>query len=144
MAWFLKQKHDSGRLHYILRMAFERVKSDTQNLFEWINYFSEKHEEHDKRLAIIEQHLRQTPKIHHIKQIIDNYSPYNHILEKIESINSRISELEQKNIYSREVERKENLKERLIKKINKNSNMKIYREKFSNRFKQLFHRIYTI
>ncbi len=122
---FTKQKHDMGRIHYILKLAFERVKSDMHNIFSWIDYFHKKHQQHDEKLASIEERLNQI--LHHrnnlsmeeIRQMIDYHSPeekISRIYKKIEELHSRIDNLE-----THKPQKKAALKERLMKKISRNS-----------------------
>ena len=118
---FSKHKQETGRLHYILKMAFERVKSDIQNIFHWINYLHDKHKLHDERLAKIEEKLQQTPTSHeHMRQIANFYSPSN---EMIDRLRGRIEELHIRinNMEAQRPTAKVALKERLMKKISKNS-----------------------
>ena len=61
MGLFTKQRHDMSRLHYILKLAFDRIKRDMHNLFHWVNYFQEKHKTHDERLEKIESKLATLP-----------------------------------------------------------------------------------
>ena len=117
---FTKQKHDIGNLHYILKLAFERVKNDMQNLFSWVNYFHEKHKSHEERLEKIQQHLIHAPKRDEVRQLLTYHSPNQELIEnlrtRVEEIHNRINNLE-----SQKPAPKEALKERLMRKISKNS-----------------------
>jgi len=117
MGLFTKQQQDPGRLHYILKLAFERVRCDMHYIFSWVNYFHQKHQEHDARLLKIEQNLAHNSiNREEIGQMIDFHLPYSQILKRIEEINQRLDKLE-----SKQPERKIALKERLLRKITKNS-----------------------
>ena len=121
MGLFSRQETEpeEGRLHHALRMAFEHVRRDTSNIFEWIRYFHHKHQQHDQRLDNIEQQLAYIPKSHQeIKQIIDSYYSYDSVLGKIEELNKRMDSLEH---IKQDSEKKISLKERLVRKITKNS-----------------------
>jgi len=125
MIWFLKKKdqipvHES-HFHSMLTTAFSHIKRDIHVIISWLNYFHKKHQEHDKRFQEIEAQLEQIPKSpEQIKQIIDYYYSYETVLEKIHELRDRMDSIEaQKQITT--VERKHHLKERLIKKITKNS-----------------------
>jgi len=116
MALFTKTEQH-GRLHYILRLAFERIKGDMHNLFHWNHYFQQKHQHHDERLSRIEQKLHAFPsKREEIKQVIDQHYPYYQLTQRMEEIKERLDVLESRRTNSRIA-----LKERLLKKVTKNS-----------------------
>lgn len=111
------QEQPFHRLHQALTIAFEHVKRDTSHIFDWLKYFHDKHQHHDERLAKIEQQLTYMPKSREeIKQIIDYYYSYEHILRKIEELSSRLNSIERI-----KQEKRLGLKERLVKKITRNS-----------------------
>ncbi|MBR9691524.1 hypothetical protein GOV06_01945 [Candidatus Woesearchaeota archaeon] len=119
MGLFTTQKHDIGRLHYILKLAFERIKSDMHNIFQWVTYFHQKHQEHDERLAKIEQRLAYAPQRDEIKQIVDYHAPK----EKIEQLYSKIMDIHERidHLEAQKPAPRAALKERLMRKISKNS-----------------------
>jgi hypothetical protein len=120
MALFYRQKEDMGRLHYILKLAFERVKGDMTHLFHWINYFHKKHQEHDERFSRLERSLG-APSVtrEEVRQMIELHSP----AERIEKIYDRIAELHARidKIEAQKPVQRVALKERLMRKISKNS-----------------------
>jgi hypothetical protein len=119
MGLFTRQEPDTGRLHYILKLAFERVRNDMHNLFHWVNYFHQKHQEHDERFARLERGLTAAQPVSRdeIRQMIELHSPsYDRILNKIEELHARINALE-----AQKPERRIALKERLLRKITRNS-----------------------
>jgi hypothetical protein len=111
---FTKQKHDMSRLHYILKLAFERVKSDMQNIFHWINYFHQKHQHHDERLAKIEQQLASPRR--EIEYAGPSQEAVDNLRGRIEELHMRLDRMETNQPAPREA-----LKERLLRKISKNS-----------------------
>jgi len=124
MGWLIKRKSGTelriSRLHNFLSLAFQKVKQDMNHTFRWLHYFHQKHNETDQRLAQIEQHLSYLPSSHEeIKRIIDNHYSYDPIHQKIEALHQRLDVLEQRK--PTVIEKKAPLKERLIRKISKNS-----------------------
>jgi hypothetical protein len=124
MGWLIKRKTDVetrfSKLHNLLNLAFQKVKQDMHHTFRWLEYFHNKQNETDMRLARIEEHLTYIPSSHEdIKRIIDSYYSYDSVLSKIDGLHKRMDELEQKK--TEVIERKAPLKERLIRKISKNS-----------------------
>jgi hypothetical protein len=106
-----------SRIHSFLSLAFAKVKQDITHVADWLQYFHKKHQQHDYRLDMIEQQLNYIPKSpQEIKQIIDSYYSYDHILNRIHELGKRMDEIEHKRHIPKEV-----VKERIIKKIAKNS-----------------------
>jgi hypothetical protein len=112
--------HEDGwmhRLHNSLGAAFGKIKQDFSHVFDWINYFHQKHQEHDSRLGEIERQLYYMPKTREeIKQIIEGYYSYEHVLEKIKELSERMDNIEQARI-----EKKFDAREKLMKRIARNS-----------------------
>lgn len=124
-------KEDQGRLHFILRLAFERVKNDMHHLFSWVHYFNSKHSEHDQRLARLEHSLYYSPNREgmtreEVKQLIDSHlnshAHFENIFQKIQSIHARLDQIEsQRQSQETMQDSRIALKERLMKKITQNS-----------------------
>jgi hypothetical protein len=115
-----KQEVAVSKLHSFLSAAFTKVKNDMMQVTNWLKYFHQKHQEHDRRLQMIEQQLDYIPKSpNEIKQIIDSYYSFDHILNKVRELGQRLDELERKKIIKHEP--KQIVKERIIKKITRNS-----------------------
>ena len=125
MAWLFKKKSSStelSRFHQMLSLAFQKVKQDMSHTFRWLQYFHNKHNETDMRIARIEQQMAYLPRSHEeIKQLIDASYSYDPILKRIEELHERIRSLEQQKGGSLKSEFKTPLKERLLKKISRNS-----------------------
>ncbi len=86
-----------SKIHSFLSLAFTKVKQDMMQVTNWMQYFQKKHEQHDYRLDMIEQQLSYMPKSpQEIKQIIDSYYSYDHILNRIHEFNQRLDEIEHK------------------------------------------------
>ena len=109
-----------SKIHSFLSIAFAKVKNDMMQVTNWLKYFHQKHQEHDHRLNMIEQQLSYIPKSRNeIKQIIDSYYSYDHIQNQVRELSQRLDELEYKKIIRHEP--KQVVKERIVKKIAKNS-----------------------
>jgi len=156
MSLFTEQKEDHvGWLHRAISMAFQKVKGDTQLIFQWIDHFDRKHQEADQRIQALEGHVRaqrplSAPDIHRIVQqyypqntsqrllqleqtnlshnpitrqevrrIAENSVSYDHILRKIEEIHLRIDQIESQR--NRLTPQRSSLKEKILRKITKNS-----------------------
>ena len=97
MAWFNKKERgvEKSKLHNFLSLAFQKVKQDTTNIFSWIHYFNSRHEEHDQRLADIENQLYHMPKTkEEIKHIIDTHYSLEPIKDRVAHLRERIEYLE--------------------------------------------------
>ena len=117
MGLFTKQESENSKLHFILKLAFERIKNDMHNIFQWVDYFHKKHQEHDDKIARLEHSIAYMPNSREeIKKVIDYHYPYEQIMQKIDQINNRIDTLETK-----KAEKRPALQERLVRKIQKNS-----------------------
>jgi hypothetical protein len=117
MAIFSKNQPVQAESHSLVKAAFDHVKRDIMHVFDWLKYFHEKHKQHDERLAKIEQQLTYMPKSHdEIKQIIDYYYGTEHLQSKIQDLSHRMDTLEH-----RKTEPRPTLKEKLARKITRNS-----------------------
>ncbi len=112
---FTKQKHEIGKLHYILKLAFERVKGDMHNIFAWVRYFHQKHQQHDERLTKIEQQLT-APRRELDYSRVPSTEAADQLRGRLEELHIRLDRLE-----SQKTAPKVALKERLLRKISKNS-----------------------
>ncbi|MBD3248613.1 hypothetical protein GF336_01035 [Candidatus Woesearchaeota archaeon] len=132
------------KLHQAVSFAFQKVKDDTSQIFQWLQHFHQKQQDTDQRLARIEEHIASSdsqdslelkqrlrkleyhtqyqPQIsrEEIRRIAENSVSYDHILRKIEEINLRIDTLEKRKSAQR-IEKKQSIKDRIVKKITKNS-----------------------
>jgi len=119
MAWLQsKTDYKITKIHHFLSLAFGKVKQDISYISNWIHYFHNKHQEHDSRLNLIEQQLNYMPKTREeIKNILDNYYSYDSIINRINDINQRLDIIEMR----KPADQKTAIKEKIIKKITKNS-----------------------
>lgn len=129
MVWFLKSKEESSvsKLHNFLTLAFGKVKQDTTNIFSWLNYFNQKHQEHDARLDEIERALYYLPKTpQEIKQIVDSFYSFDGIQNKVNQISARLDALEGSKGVARATTtvthpHAQSLREKLVQRIARNS-----------------------
>jgi len=146
MGFLKKSETGLSKINSFISLAFAKVKQDMLHVTNWLNYFHQKHQQHDYRLDMIEQQLEYIPKSkEEIRQIVDSYYSYDHLVNKIKELGQRLEELERKklqepakmsdlelrkihelnqrlsDIERRKFEIKSNIKERIIKKITKNS-----------------------
>ena len=140
MAWFFKKEKEiqESRLHSLLSSAFQKVKHDTTNIFSWISYFQNRHNEHDSRLAELEKQMYFMPKTREeIKHIIDSYYSFDSLKSRLDYINERIENLEKtrqvsyekpaERVVERQVEyiekpaQRTKVREQIIRKFVKNS-----------------------
>lgn len=122
-------------LQNLLAKSFSNVKRDTQNLFQWVNFLNQKNLEQEdsiKRLEIELSHIPKNPE--DIKRIIDSYYSYENLLEKIRALEEKIDlsrekrprektypeEMEQR-LERLEQQRKVSLREKMVKKLTRNS-----------------------
>jgi len=130
MGLFTKTTQEEGVIHHALKFAFDHIKRDVSYIFQWLDYFHKKHQSHDEKFQKIEQQLNKlsqmenqlsyVPNHEEIKQIVHNHSTNDvrlaQIHERIEVIYTRLAALE-----AQKQDRRTSLKERLVKKISKNS-----------------------
>ena len=144
MAWFRKKQTgiEKSKLHNFLSTAFQKVKHDTTTLFNWTNYFHNKHQQHDQRLEEIERQLYYMPKTREeIRHIIDSFYSLEPIKDRVAELRERINNLEKvrhdPQIIERSAERviekpqireivrerpsKTQIRDKLVRKIVKNS-----------------------
>jgi tetrahydromethanopterin S-methyltransferase subunit G len=134
-----KTEKKFSQLHNLLAQSFRNVKNDTNLIFQWLNYFYKKTIEQDNLIRQLRMELSYMPRSREdIKRIIDEYYSYEPIMKKIREldekielikshktaplapkqpyelaeIRSRLEKLEQK---------KASVKEKIIKRLTKNS-----------------------
>lgn len=84
----LKQMND------ILKKSFANVKKDTNNIFQWLNYFYRKNLEQEQTIKQIQLELSYMPKTREdIRRIIDDYYSFESVTAKIRELNEKVGEL---------------------------------------------------
>ena len=145
MAWFKKNyatKEELFALHSSLTNSFQNVKGHTSNIFEWLNYFFYKSQEHENHLInqnkllgeINEKLSNPVLSRQEIMNLVDEHYTVQDLLNKIgqfdnqiesimeshQPIHDKISQLHSR-IEKIESPQSPTFKEKLIKKITKNS-----------------------
>ena len=149
MFWRSRVEDRLERMSQLLQRSFSNVKNDTNSLFQWVQYLNRKNQEQETMIRMLSNELSAMPKSpEQIKKIIDSYYSYEGLLSQIQRLNSRVDELLQRQQYphqgmpqqeiiaeKQEVKeiselkdrlekletKKLSLKERLIKRLTKNS-----------------------
>lgn len=146
MGIFFKKRDIIERRFYqlqsILKNSFGNVKRDTQLIHQWLSYFNQKitqqEQENSSQKAMIkslQSELELVPKKQEIKRMIDESFAYEDLLKRLNSVEQRLSQaapiatqkmpqtevLELQKRLEKLEEKKTNIKEKLLKKITKNS-----------------------
>ncbi|GAF77680.1 unnamed protein product [marine sediment metagenome] len=128
------------QLNNLLTQSFGNVKRDSNTIFQWLNYFYKKSLDQEHLIKQLQLELSYVPKSKEdIKTILDEYYSYEPILKKIKELDEKIEALKtQKKPYfeaprpTYELEevkarldkleqKKAAIKEKIIKRITKNS-----------------------
>ena len=125
------------QLNNAIVSSFHHVKKDTSHIFQWLDYLYQRHMEQDRLIRELQQELRYRPQTREeIKRVIDDYYSYDNFHKKIEELNSKVekllglhsahsAKLENAHLRLDKLEEKPKptsyLKERIIKRITKNS-----------------------
>lgn len=146
MLWFNKKKNELAKLdqlNSILKLSFQKVKQDTERTNQWLNYFYQKSIQQESQVISLQNQLQQIPKTPiEFKTIMDEIYHFEALDRKISEITQRIDNLYSQPTGSNEPIRyampnekikelqnrlevieakKQSFKERIIKKIAKNS-----------------------
>ena len=146
MAWFTKKnyatKEDLYSIHSSLSNSFNNVKNHTSNIFEWLNYFFHKSQEQENLIInqniileeinqklsnpiLSKQEIRNLVDEHYIIQdLINRIKNFDNQIENVmnshQPMHDKISQLHSR-IEKIESPQSPTFKEKLIKKITKNS-----------------------
>jgi hypothetical protein len=130
-----------SELHNLLAQSFGNVKRDTNNIFQWLNYFHKKSIEQENIIKQLQLELSSIPRSKEdMKRILDEYYSYEPILKRIRELDERIEDMikSKKMAYTGESrpvheieeikarlssleQKKANIKEKIIKRVTKNS-----------------------
>ncbi|MEK6943528.1 MAG: hypothetical protein AABX00_05685 [Nanoarchaeota archaeon] len=134
-----------AQMNEVLKKSFSNVKNDTQNIFQWLNYFHRKSMEQEQLIKQLKTELSYMPKTREdIRRIVDDYYSFESIMAKIRDLSYKVDQLamvrsEQRPIvqqhsdewksYVNELQkrlenlehRKSSIREKIVKKITRNS-----------------------
>jgi len=129
-----------SQMQNLLIRSFSNVKTDTQKLFQWMNYLHQKNLEQANEIKQLKLELSYIPKKpEDIRKIIDTYYSFDNITERIKMLNEKIdgiaggrnepsaslihpeiSEMEQR-ISQLEQQKKATIREKVVKRVTRNS-----------------------
>ncbi len=92
---FKKENNDLVELNHALSASFSKVRQDTDNLYQWINYFYQESLEKQNIIDDLQNQLSQMPSSkEEIKKIIDGHFSLEPVLKRVEHIEKRIDRIE--------------------------------------------------
>lgn len=135
----------------LLKKSFTNVKKDTSNIFQWLNFLYKKNMQQDQMIRQLQMEMSYMPKTREdIRRIIDDYYSFESIMSKMRDLNFKVDELARMQAQSRQQpqvievqkeapgevsvdfshiekrlekleQKKDSIKEKIIKKITRNS-----------------------
>ena len=143
---FWKKNDDTekklAQMNDILKKSFANVKRDTGNIFQWLNYFYKKNIEQEQMIKRLELELSYAPKTREdIRKIVDDYYSFETVMARIRDLDQKLEELSRKPQQVEKVievqkpadissieerlerleQKKLSIKERIIKRLTRNS-----------------------
>lgn len=129
-----------SHIQNLLIRSFSNVKTDTQKLFQWMNYLHQKNLEQTNEIKQLKLELSYIPKKpEDIRKIIDTYYSFDNITERIKMLNEKIDsiskgrsetytpiaypeiqEMEQR-LARLEEQKKATIREKVVKRVTRNS-----------------------
>ena len=146
--WFFSQKKEVesqlAKQNHSLSTSFYHVRQDTNRVFQWMQYFQQKSEAHDRQLQLQNQQIQELfnrfsllpGSREELKNMVDNHYSNSDSSAKIEELRAKIDQLvalqgpamEQVQALRTRIDNVENnqkprahFKERIVQKIQKNS-----------------------
>jgi DNA repair exonuclease SbcCD ATPase subunit len=81
-------------LHSLLSDSFKNVEKDTHYILSWLQYLYQKNIQQEQLIHTLQTELSYTPKSkEEIKKIVDEFYSYEHIIERIKTLENRIDEI---------------------------------------------------
>ena len=95
------KKDNTGKkfkqMNELLKRSFANVKRDTTNIFQWMNYFYRRGMEQEQLIKKLQFELSYVPKTREdIRRIIDDYYSFEGIMAKMRDLNEKIDEMARK------------------------------------------------
>jgi hypothetical protein len=135
-----------SQMHSLLQRSFANVKGDTQKLFQWANYLHQKNMQQDSEIKQLKLELSYIPKNpDDIKKIVDSYYSFDNMMERVKILNEKIESLKdsrseqmpvsqrpqsyhneaieqlQERILQLEEQKKATMREKVVKRVTRNS-----------------------
>ena len=93
-----------SQLNSILTQSFRNVRGDTNNIFQWLDYFYKKSIEQEKLLNKLQLELSYMPKSKDdLRRVLDKYYSYEPILKKIKEVDEKVEAINRQKILEDEV-----------------------------------------
>jgi hypothetical protein len=141
------QEHNLIVMNDLLKKSFSNVKRDTANIFQWLQYLYKKNLEQGQTIKGMQMELSYMPKTREeIKKIIDSYYSFEGILSKLHELNIRVDDISKTRQQPQQIivqkpasetvesgisaiehrlekleQKKASIKEKIVKKITRNS-----------------------
>src|SRR3989338_11331226 len=78
----------------LLKKSFSNVKKDTANIFQWLNFLYKKNMQQEQLIRQLQMEVSYMPKTREdIRRIIDDYYSFEGMMLKIRDLNLRVEEL---------------------------------------------------
>ena len=83
-----------SQMNELLKKSFSNVKRDTSNIFQWLNYFYRKNMEQERLIKNLQLEFSYIPKTREdVRRIIDDYYSFEGLMSKIKELNYKVDEL---------------------------------------------------
>ena len=81
-------------INNILKKSFSNVKKDTSNIFQWLNFLYRKNMQQEQLIRQLQMDINYMPKTREdIRRIIDDYYSFEGVISKIRDLNFKVEEL---------------------------------------------------
>mgnify|MGYP001604365462 CR=1 FL=1 len=82
------------QMNELLKKSFANVKSDTTNIFQWLNYLFKKNQEQEQMINRLKVELSYMPRTREdIRRIIDDYYSFENLMMRIKDLNNKVEEI---------------------------------------------------